>query len=449
MIGREKLIKILQSVIDRSRADHTEAVFFGGRSDITRYANSAIHQNVSETSPQITIRSLVGKQVGTATTSSIRAEHLKRTLENSYDVAQFLPENPDVPSLAKPTVYRDIASFDSTTARCRPAKRASMVKRMVDIAEGNKLTIAGALGTSAIEIAVVNSNGVEAYHPFSTAFLSVICMSENSSGYAARFSSRLDDINPSEAASTSSETCLLTQDPVELPPGDYEVILEPAAVAELLLWLNYTGFRSRAMMQNTSFMSGKIGKKITSEMITISDNAFRKGMVGLPFDFEGTPRRRVTLIKSGVALGRLHDRASAKLAGSRSTGHALPPFFAHFGAMGLHMCLSPGKSSREKMIQDVKRGVLVTRFHYVRGQSDVPDDTLTGMTRDGTFLIENGELTQGIKNLRFTDSVMRALSSCKAISRNLTLVKPEFAGMATLAPTLQLGSFRFTGKTDF
>jgi predicted Zn-dependent protease len=113
------------------------------------------------------------------------------------------------------------------------------------------------------------------------------------------------------------------------------------------------------------------------------------------------------------------------------------------------MCLSPGHSSREKMIQSVKRGVLVTRFHYVRGQSDVPDDILTGMTRDGTFLIEDGELTKGIKNLRFTDSVMRTFSSCKAISRSLTLVHPEFAGMATLAPTLHLGSFRFTGKTDF
>ena len=300
-----------------------------------------------------------------------------------------------------------------------------------------------------MEVAVVNSNGVEVYHPFTTAFLSVICMSENSSGYAAQFSSRIGDINPTEAASVACEKCLLSQNPIELPPGDYEVVLEPAAVAELLLWLNFKGFRSRAMLQDTSFMSGRMGKRITSGMITISDDAFRKGMVGLPFDFEGSPRRRVTVIKNGVAVGRLHDRTSAKLAGGRSTGHAIPPFFAHFGAMGLHMCLSPSHSSREKMIQSVKRGVLVTRFHYVRGQSDVPDDILTGMTRDGTFLIEDGELTKGIKNLRFTDSVMRAFSSCKAISRSLTLVHPEFAGMATFAPTLHLGSFRFTGKTVF
>lgn len=450
MIGKEKLFKRLAAALEHSTADETEIVFIGEESGLTRYANSIIHQNVHENNSRIIFRTALGKRVGVASTNSLIDSDLKKTLEDAIEIARSQPENKQFPGLPRPAKYKRLVTFDKATANYSPMQRARAVQKVVAEASKHGLTMAGAFSTSCGEIAIVNSHGVSAYQPVTAASINMIAMSDTSSGYASAYSRKVSDINPGTLAKTAVEKCLLSQNPQAIEPGEYEVILEPAAVAEMFEWLNYIAFGSKPFQQGTSFLAGRIGRKITSEKITVYDDALDGKSIAFPFDFEGVPKKKVILINKGIARGVVYDRLSAVKSKTRSTGHALPANEAAQGALGLNIVLATGKTPRAKMISGVKRGILVTRFHYINGLIDTRNSVLTGMTRDGTFLIENGQITCGIKNLRFTDSIMRAFKSTIAISREAHLVNAWWSAIGSIsAPTIHLGSFRFSGKTDF
>jgi PmbA protein len=450
MIGKEKLMKKLEAVLRQSPADQTEIVFIGEDSGLTRYANSVIHQNVAECNQRIVFRTVLGKKVGVSVTNSMVLEDMKLALENSLEIARKQPDNPDFPGLPKPAAYKRLNTFDKATASCSPARRARMVAQVIAQASKHGFTVAGALSTSAGEIAVLNSRGVRAYQPISSASINIIAMSENSSGYAAGFSRKVAEIDAKALAKVAVEKCLLSRNPRSLEPGEYEVILEPSAISELFEWLNYIAFGSKSFQQGTSFLAGRIGRKITSEKISIFDDALDPRLIAFPFDFEGVPKKKVPFISKGVAKGVVFDRSSAVKSKTKSTGHALPATDSAEGASALNIVMSPGKTPRAKMVAGVKRGILVTRFHYINGFIDTRNSVLTGMTRDGTFLIENGRITCGIKNLRFTDSMMQAFKSAVAISKETQLINAWGTGVGCVsAPTVHLGKFKFSGKTDF
>lgn len=449
MIGKEKLLERFEGVLKDAHAAETEIVYFGTEMGVTRYANSIIHQNLFEDNCRIYFRTALGKKIGLASTNSLTPSDLKRTLTNSIEIARMQPETSSFPGLTRPSKYREINRLDQATVKFSPSARAAVVKKVITAAGKKGFTVAGALSTGAVEFAVLNSNGVRAYQPVSIANINIIVMSENSSGYAATCASKVSDLDYVRMAQVAADKCDLSRNPVSLEPGDYEVILEPSAVADLVSWLNFSGFRSRAFEEKTSFMSGRIGKKITSEQVTIYDDAFNKQTIGIPFDLEGVPKRKVVFIDKGVAVGAAVDRVTAFKKKIRSTGHASIPEYRWFGDMPWNICLSPGKAKRSTMIDRVKRGILVTRFHYIRGKDDTAEAVLYGMTRDGTFLIENGKLKCGIKNLRFTDSAIRAFRSTIAISKETEAIEPAYGGWCVVAPTMHLGSFRFTGATEF
>ncbi len=450
MIGREKLLKKLESVLAHSTADQTEIVYIGDEFGLTRFANSFIHQNVYENNCRVLFRSVLGKRVGVASTNSLVDADLKQTLDNSIEIARSQAENPKFPGLPKAGKYKQLTTFDKATARCTPMLRAKTVQKVIAEATRNGFTIAGAYSTSSGEIAIVNSRGVRAYQPITAAAINMVTMSDTSSGYASVVSRRISDIDFKALAKTAVEKCKLSQNPQALEPGEYEVILEPAAVAEVMEWLNYTGFGSKSFQQGTSFLAGRIGRKITSEKITIYDNALDPKAIAFPFDFEGVPKKKVMLIDKGVAKGVVYDSMAAIKGKTKSTGHALPATDSAAGAFGLNIVVAPGKTPRAKMISGVKRGILVTRFHYINGLIDTRNSILTGMTRDGTFLIENGEIKYGIKNLRFTDSMMRAFKSTVAVSKESQLVGSGGNSVGCdSVPTIHLGSFKFSGKTEF
>jgi PmbA protein len=450
MIGREKLFAKLEKVLDQSKADQTEIVYIGTESGLTRYANSAIHQNVFENNNRIYFRTVLGKKIGVASTNSLGAGELKKTLANSAEIARNQPENPDFPGLAGPASYREIDTFDDKTAGFSPMDRARVVKKIIAVADAKKFTLAGAFSTSAGEVAVLNTKGVRAYQPVTAASINMIAMSDSSSGYAAGLSRNVDNIGFEKLAETAVEKCDRSRNPKAVEPGDYEVILEPAAVGSLLEWMSYIGFGSKSFQEKSSFLAGKIGKKVTSELITVFDNALDTTSIAFPFDFEGVPKKKVMFIDKGIARGVVYDRATALKDKTRSTGHALTPDSSGDGAIALNLVIAPGSAKRVDMIKNVKRGILITRFHYINGFIDTPNAVLTGMTRDGTFLIENGEIKHGIKNLRFTDSMLRAFTSARAVSKETKLVESWWDAVGCIkAPTIHLGSFKFTGKTEF
>jgi PmbA protein len=450
MIGKEKLLKKLVAVLAKSQADETEIVFVGEETGLTRYANSYIHQNVYENNCRILFRTVIGKRVGVASTNSLIDADLVQTLENSIVIARSQKANPKFPGLPKAAKYKQLKTYDAATARFTPMQRARAVQKAIAIATKEGFTVAGAFSTSSGEIAVVNSRGVRAYQPMSASDLNIVVMSGTSSGYASATSRRVADIDFKALAKTAVEKCRLSQNPQSVEPGEYEVILEPSAVAEVLEWLNYTGFGSKTFQQGTSFLANRIGRKITSEKISIFDDALDNKSIAFPFDFEGVPKKRVALISKGIAKGVVFDSASAVKGRTKSTGHALPATSSSEGALGLNLRMAPGTVPRAKMIATVKRGILVTRFHYINGLIDTRNSVLTGMTRDGTFLIEEGQVKCGIKNLRFTDNMMRAFKSTVAVSKESKLVSAWWGSLGCVSvPTLHLGSFKFSGKTDF
>jgi predicted Zn-dependent protease len=450
MIGQDKLFGLFEKVVKSSKADQTEIVYIGSANGLTRFANSIIHQNVNETNAQVYIRTILGKKIGVASTNSIALNDMKATVKNSIEIAKFQKDNKYFEELARPAEYKKVDTYYEKSVKFAPKDRARLIKKAFYRTNRRKFTAAGSFSTGEGEVAVFNSNGVRCYQPVSSARFNIIAMSDNSSGYAIDLSRNVDDIDPVSLADIATEKAFRSKRPKPLKAGEYEVILEPAAIAEVFEWLDYIGFGSKSFHNKTSFLAENIGKKIMDESMSVYDDGNDPSGIALPFDFEGVPRKKVYLVEKGVGKGVVFDRLSGKRDGFESTGHALTPDSHGEGAFALNIFIDPGDKTREEMIASVEKGILVTRFHYINGLIDTPKAVLTGMTRDGTFLIKNGKIKHGIKNLRFTDSMLRAFSNVKGISKERSLIPSWWDAVGCVcAPTIHLGSLKFTGTTDF
>ncbi|UCD16940.1 MAG: TldD/PmbA family protein [Candidatus Zixiibacteriota bacterium] len=450
MIGKDTLFTTFEKVARSSRADETEIVFVGNSTGLTRYANSTIHQNVHESDAKILFRSVIGKKIGVASTNSMAINDLRATLKNSLEIAKYQKDNEHFSGLPEPETYACFETCFTPTSEYKPMDRARMIKKIFVRANRRKFTVAGSFSTGDGEIAVFNTRGVRCYQPVTSASINIVAMSNTSSGYASGLSRNVEDIDPVALAEIAVEKAFRSKKPKPLEAGEYEVILEPAAVAEMMEWVNYIAFGSKAFEDKTSFMSNTIGQKVMDDSVTIYDDGNDSLGIAMPFDFEGVPKQKVVFIDKGIPQGVVYDRTSGNRAGVASTGHALPANEQGEGALALNVFMAPGDKTREEMLASVRRGILVTRFHYVNGYIDTPKAILTGMTRDGTFWIEDGQIKHGIKNLRFTDSVLRAFSQIKGISRDRQLIPSWWDAIGCLVvPALHLGSFKFTGTTDF
>nr|MBN2276829.1 TldD/PmbA family protein [candidate division Zixibacteria bacterium] len=450
MIGKDKLFTTFEKIVKSSKADETEIVYVGSNYGLTRFANSIIHQNVNESDAKVYIRTVKGRKIGVAATNSLVLNDLKATLKNSIEIARFQKDNEYFDGLPGPQAYKSLETHFESTAAFAPKDRARLVKKIFIRANRRKFTTAGAFSTGEGELAVFNTRGVRCYQPLSSASLNIVAMSPTSSGYASNLSRRVEDIDTVALADIAVEKARLAKRPKPLKAGEYEVILEPAAVAEAFEWTNYIAFGSKTFTEKSSFLAGNIGKKVMHDSVTIYDDGNDTAGIAVPFDFEGVPKQKIYFVKNGVGQGVVWDRTSGKKEGVPSTGHAITPDAGGQGAYALNIFIQPGDKTREEMIASVKRGILVTRFHYINGFIDTPKAVLTGMTRDGTFLIEDGRIKHGIKNLRFTDSMLRTFSTVKGISKDRTLLPSWWDAIGCLCvPAFHLGSFKFTGTTDF
>jgi predicted Zn-dependent protease len=238
-----------------------------------------------------------------------------------------------------------------------------------------------------------------------------------------------------------------SKNPGAIEPGRYTVVLEPSAVAELVSFLAFLGLGGQSLEEGRSFMTGRMGERITGERVTLMDDAYDPRGFGRPFDYEGTPRQRVASIENGVARAVVHDRRTASRAGTQSTGHAAPPP-ATEGPLPYSLVLAGGDLSLEELIASTERGILVTRFWYNR-VVDAKKTLVTGMTRDGTFLIENGRVSRGLRNLRFNESVLDVLGRAEEFGRDAEPTVFDWSGSCVVAPALKVREFRFTGVSPF
>ncbi len=448
MIEKHEIQQIAQKVIDFSTADETEAILMVETEALTRFANNIIHQNVAEESHSLLIRTIIDRKVGAAATNLFDDESLKRAVDTAINVAKLQKDDPELLPLPEKQTYRELPHpYEEVTMDFSPMDRAQTVAQIVKSCEPHGLTAAGAFSTAASSLAIANSKGVFAYQKGTDAALSLTVLGENSSGWAQVQDRNVRNIDPRKLTDIAIAKALKSKDPVEISPGEYTVVLEPAAVTDLVLFMAFLGFGAQKYQEGRSFMVGKLGTKIVGDNLTIIDNAYDPRLDGFSFDLEGMPKQKVALIENGVAKNLVYDRKTAKKDKVKTTGHALPQQFSSAGPLPLHLLVQGGDSSLEHMIASTEKGIYVTHLHYTN-VVDPMKAIITGMTRDGTFLIEDGKIKCGIKNLRFTESILKAFSNVELMSKELTKCK-LFGDMGILVPAMKISHFTFSSATEF
>lgn len=446
MIGPERIREIAQVAFAASKADQTEAIVTSTESQLTRFANNYVHQNVAESNSNLRIRVALGKRIGVADSNDLSPDGIRRVVETARVIAQLQPENPDFGGLPPPQPVSQVDAYVMATANCSPETRALLVRSICQQASANKLVAAGAFKTESTEVAVANSLGTFVYHPGTLAELQTVTMGDSASGYASSASPDVRDLSPEKLAGEAIDKAVRSRNPIAIQPGEYTVILEGYAVSDVLEYLGWHAFNALAVQEDRSFMKNHIGERLMSEAVTIGDDGLARDLLPLPFDYEGVPRQRIVFIENGIARAVVYDSITAAKEGKHSTGHSLPAPNT-VGPLPMHMFLSPGTATTEEMIASVARGVLVTRFWYTRTVHPL-HVTMTGMTRDGTFLIEHGQVTLPIKNMRFTTSYLDAMKNVRMVGRESKLVREEWAGRNFRAPAVLLDGFNFTGVTQ-
>ncbi len=448
MLGEPEFRRIAQTVLGASRADQTDVEIFANDSALTRFANNYIHQNVEQSDVDVRVRAVIGQKIGVASTNEISDEALARVAARAYELAQHQRENEDFRSLPRPQPIPEAHAFVERTARCGPEERAAVVQQICDASVRVALTAAGAYHTTAQEFAVANSLGVWGYHRQTQADINTVIMSETSSGYAARASKDVGDIDGEAVAREAVDVTLRGVDPQSIDPGEYEVLLSPYAAVDLLDFFSYLSFGALPFMEKRSFMSGRIGERVMGENVSIWDDALSSGGIEEPFDYEGVPKQRVDLVDHGIAKGVVWDSYLAGKQGgdTRSTGHALPAGVT-FGPLPMNMFFGTGDATTDDMVRDMKRGMIVTRFWYTRTVHPL-NVVVTGMTRDGTFLVEDGKIIGPVRSMRFTQGYLEAMNNVDAIGREAALLLGDLGGGARRMPALKIARWNFTGVSE-
>ncbi len=427
-----------------SAADQAEALVTAETSALTRYANNRINQNVAESNALVSVRAVMGKRIGVASTNRLDDASLHACCDAAIAAARVATEDTYFESLPEPEPVRPSERSVAATRDFSAEQRAESVAAIVGESRKHGLTAAGKVRNAEHVVAVANSLGVDVGGSYTGLECTALSMGETGSGWSSFLSRDAAEFDPSAVGAEAADIALRSANPGELEPGDYPVVLAPQAVGDLLDFLSWVGFSVKAFEEGRSFLSNKLEHQILNQPVTIIDDALADYALGMTFDYEGAPKTAVPIIEHGVGIRPVTDSYWASRGGWINSGHALPAPNP-FGPMALNLEMAAGDASIDELIGQVERGVYVTRFHYVNVEDPVPV-TLTGMTRDGTFLIENGKLTRPLKNLRFTQSVVDALYDCEAVSSERRLVGTEES--PALVPGILCARFSFTGQTS-
>lgn len=446
MLNKSQALDLLQKTLKLSGAAQTEVVLVGEQTALTRFAESIIHQNISFEETRLIVSAVTDKKFGVASTNDLSESGIKSVVETANAISKFqkpderfvsFPDTKIAPPLEKSTTLEPNDGFT-------PDKMAEAVASVIKAASGNKLESAGAFRHDITTVAVANSLGVAQYGRFGKAEFSLtVTGTSDSAGYAIAFDPDPAKIDCRTTADIAIKKALANLTPVDLPDGQYTVILEPAAVGQLLLFLGFLGFGGKTVLQKRSFLSDKKGQTITGENITITDEPDNPAFGGLLFDYEGIARQRLTCIDHGKAGAAAFDSYYAGIMGVPPTGHALPPDNA-YGPYPRNMVIAPGESSLEDMIASTERGVLITHFWYINFLNPMKT-MVTGTTRDGTFLIEGGKVTSPLNNMRANQSILEALANAEKVSRD-RVIYPQYSSLM-MVPAMKINNFNLAKET--
>jgi len=438
LTDESELKRFMDSLLERSPAEQTEVMVTEWDSALTRFANNGIHQNVAERDVSVRVRVVKDGKTGVAAVNQMTESAAADVLNRAVAIADLQPKGEVVPMPGQVT-SRPVEAWSDATAAATPEERADFVEAICAKARRAGLKAFGAYSTGAEQLAIANSLGVFHHHRSTKASVNSVVMGEAGSGYADRGAIDVRELDKDELVDEVIDKAQRNQNAQPIEPGVYEVVLEEYAVAEMLEFMSFTGFSALAAQEERSFM--RLGERITGESVNIWDDGLDSSGVPMSFDFEGVPKQRVGLIERGVASGLVYDMQTAQRAGRQSTGHGLPAPNTE-GPFAVNLFMAPGTTPKAELASEVKRGIWVTRFWYVRIVHPKAS-IITGMTREGTFLIENGRITRPVKDLRFTQSMLGALDGTLAISRSTKLQISEYLG-ASRVPAVRLKAFTFT-----
>ena len=473
MLTRDQAGDIFDRIRKLATADDVEVQFSGGRFALTRFANNSIHQNVSEENHVVSVRTVFGGRTARASTNRFDDESLRQVVHSSESLAKVQHPDPDLlpmpdaraagwalrpgsgqapeASAAPPPVRY----FAQTTA-ITPELRAEGVRKIVDVAEKNQLTTAGVFASADSFEGIFNFRGLNNWHTQTLAEVSITMLGGDSSGWQKQNSPNIANLDPSLLAEIAAKKAVESAHPQEIPPGNYTVILEPSAVLDIVgfMFWDYSG---TAILDQRSFLTGRIGTKLFGENITFWDDVTHPLQTGSSFDGEGVRRQRVALVENGLVKRVVYARSTAermkrsehanKVGLVAATGHGFP-LPNEIGEMPLNIVFAPADDQQtiEQMIASTERGILVTRLWYIR-EVEPFEKMLTGMTRDGTFLIVDGRLRGGIRNFRFNESLIHMLSNVEAMSEPVRACGEESFDM--VVPAMKVRDFHFTEVTKF
>lgn len=465
MLNIEQAGDIFERIKKHSSADEVEVLFYSGQSALTRFANNVIHQNVAEANDGVSVRTSFGGRTARASTNKVDDESLKRVVQASEDLAKVQHPDPDLLPMPDPQ-ERDRVSHDgfaappsryfAETAAITPGLRAEGVGKIVAVADRHKLTTAGIFSNSAFVEGIFNSRGLCDWHSQTSAEISITMLAGDSSGWQKANSPDVRNLDPLALAETAACKAIDSASPREITPAKYTVILEPAAVLDIVGFM-FWDFGAQAILDERSFLNNRIGTQLFGENVNIVDDVAHPLQSGAPFDGEGMCRQRVPLVENGIVKRVVYARETAermkksayapKVGPTAPTGHGFP-LPNEMGEMPSNIVFSAPSQPQtlEQMISSTDRGILVTRLWYIR-EVDPYEKILTGMTRDGTFLIESGKVRAGVRNFRFNESLIHMLSNVETVGAPVRASGEESFDM--VVPAMKVRDFNFTEVTKF
>ncbi len=402
-----------------TEAEETEVHVDEVADALTRFANNGIHQNVAEHGLTISVRTVVDGRTARATTNRPDEDSIRSTIETSLSLARSQPKNPRLLPMPGKQRYRDVRRFIGRTAALTAEDRARAVRRACDLAVKKGQVAAGIFSSGQGQTALGNSRGLFAAYRETHSQFSITMQKDSAASWAKANSADVRAFDPQKLAARASEKAHRAVNARELAPGRYTVILEPAAALDLVGFLFYD-FAATALEDKRSCLNERMGRQLFGKNISITDDVSHPLQQGAPFDGEGLPRQRVLLVDRGIPRNLVYSRAAAKAARKEPTGHgfALPN----------------------------KRGLLVTRLWYIR-EVDPYEKVMTGVTRDGLFLVENGRLTTAVRNFRFNQSLIEMLKNVESLGPAVRATGEEAFEM--VVPAMKIRDFHFSEVTKF
>ena len=435
---------IAASVLARSKADATEAIVTSEHRALTRFTHEFIHQNVDIENVSVRIRTIVDGRTGVASTNATDDASLDAAVARAMEIAAFAPRDLEVAELGTAAAFTaPRGAYIGATANATPAQRAEVAGAVFNQAKANTCWCSGYVTTATGGVTIATSAGADASFDGTESGANVKMTAANSTGFAERYATDVSELDGIALGSRAAKKAIASADPISVDPGEWTVIMEPAAFGELAMFLA-SHLSAQSYHEGSSFLSERLGEHVMGPNVTIRDDYTHPLHPDAPFDYEGTPKERVALIENGIAKSVVTDTAWARKLTLSNTGHGLPAPNAS-GPYPLDLVIDPGTASLDSLIAGTKRGLLITRLWYTR-IVDQRKTILTGMTRDGTFLIENGRITNGVRNLRFNQSLVEALQWCTFADAQQRTGGYSYS---LVTPAVKFERFNFASTTDY